>query len=78
MCRTVAEVVKAADQTDIVSIMYDPDNPFTEEEQACIRELLEPKVLLEDCGLPPFTHCTWYVHACVRGCVCVHVDVLDV
>jgi hypothetical protein len=34
VCRTVAEVVKADKQTDIAAIVYDPDNPFTAEEQA--------------------------------------------
>ncbi len=45
--RTAAKV-KAGEQTDVVCIVYDPDNPFTAAEQACVEELLEPEVRLFD------------------------------
>ncbi len=44
VCRMVAKVTRAEEQTDVVAIMYEPDNQFTAEEEACIRELLQPEV----------------------------------
>jgi hypothetical protein len=41
--RTLAQV-KADEQTNVVSIVYNPDDPFTAAEQACIKDLLDPKV----------------------------------
>jgi hypothetical protein len=42
--RMVAEV-KRDERTDLVSIVYDPDSPFTDAERGCIEELLDPEVL---------------------------------
>ncbi len=36
------------DCTDIVSIIYDPDNPFTAAEQELLMELLAPEVRVAD------------------------------
>jgi hypothetical protein len=40
VCRTVVRV-RGESCTDIVSILYDPDNPFTPAEEECVMQLIE-------------------------------------